>query len=132
MLLQTLTFSGNINVSLQPGDIIYYSTPQSIGASGINTVGAATNVVTFGVCTAVFNEGSTTTVPVVPPHSIVVSYDNNTTLPPAVGDYIMFSKNKQVNSSGVKGYFAKVEFKNSSTEKAELFSIGSQVSESSK
>ena len=135
MLLQTLTFSGNINVSLQPGDVIYYSPVTTSGGSGINVVNNVSNIVTFGVCTAVYNEGSTTTVPIVPPHSIVVSYDNNAAppiSPPATGDYIMFSKNKEVNSSGVKGYYAKVKLVNASKEDIELFSIGSQITESSK
>ena len=45
---------------------------------------------------------------------------------------MMFSKNKQVNTSGISGYYAEVEFKNDSTTKAELFSVGSQASLSSK
>ena len=44
----------------------------------------------------------------------------------------MFAKNKEVNSSSLKGYYAEVKFVNNSNEKAELFSIGSGVSESSK
>ncbi len=141
MLLQTLTFGGNINVSLQPGDIIYYSPTTTSGGSGINTINAVGTIVTFGVCTAVFNDGSTTSVPAVPKHSIVVSYDNNanpaiplpTPATPGVsGDYIMFSKNKEVNSSSIKGYYAEVKLVNASREKIELFSIGSDVSESSK
>ena len=44
----------------------------------------------------------------------------------------MFSKNKEVESTSLKGYFAKIELENWSDEKIELFSIGSEVSESSK
>jgi len=48
------------------------------------------------------------------------------------GDFIMFSKNKVANDSGVTGYFADVKLVNSSTSPAELFALSSEVSESSK
>ena len=44
----------------------------------------------------------------------------------------MFAKDKKVNSSSLVGYYADVEFKNYSSEKIELFSIGSEISENSK
>ena len=44
----------------------------------------------------------------------------------------MFSKNKQVNSSSIVGYYAEATFKNHSTDKVELFAVGSIISESSK
>tara|TARA_R100001510_G_scaffold56013_1_gene60812 strand:- start:7180 stop:7587 length:408 start_codon:yes stop_codon:yes gene_type:complete len=135
MILHTLTFSGNINTSLQPGDIIYYAPTTTFGGSGINSVNIASSIVTFGVCTEIFKNGSTATTPTVPPNSIIVSHNNLATpaIPlPAPGDYIMFSKNKEVNSSSVKGYYAEVKLVNASTEKIELFSISSEVSESTK
>ena len=46
--------------------------------------------------------------------------------------FISFLKNNQVNKKSVKGYYAEVKFVNNSTEKAELFSVGSEISESSK
>ena len=46
--------------------------------------------------------------------------------------FIMFSKDNKVNLSSMLGYYASVTFKNDSKEKAELFSVGSEVSESSK
>ena len=48
------------------------------------------------------------------------------------GDLVMFSKNKVVNDSGVTGYYADVKLTNSSTDRAELFALSSEVSESSK
>jgi len=44
----------------------------------------------------------------------------------------MFGKDKRANSSSLIGYFAKASFVNDSTGKVELFSIGSEVSESSR
>lgn len=47
-------------------------------------------------------------------------------------DFIMFSKNKAVNNSSLLGYYAEVKLSNDSTDKVELFSIGSEVTQSSK
>jgi len=46
--------------------------------------------------------------------------------------FIMFSKDKRVNTSGLKGYYAEVKFLNATDEYAELFSIASEINESSK
>lgn len=46
--------------------------------------------------------------------------------------FISFLKNNQVNKKSVKGYYAEVKFVNNSKEKAELFSVGSEILESSK
>jgi len=51
---------------------------------------------------------------------------------PSHGDFIMFAKDNAVNLSSVLGYYAEVTFNNNSREEAELFSIGSDVFESSK
>jgi len=48
------------------------------------------------------------------------------------GSFIMFSKSNSVNISALKGYYAEVEFKNESSDKIELFSVGSEINESSK
>jgi hypothetical protein len=44
----------------------------------------------------------------------------------------MFSKNNNVNLSDLIGYYAKVKFINNSKEKAELFTVASELVESSK
>jgi len=46
--------------------------------------------------------------------------------------FISFLKNNEVNKKSVKGYYAEVKFVNNSKEKAELFSVGSEILESSK
>ena len=51
---------------------------------------------------------------------------------PNNGDYIFFGKENKVNVSGVKGYYAEVEMKNDSSSAAKLFSVGSEMSPSSK
>ena len=51
---------------------------------------------------------------------------------PAVGAYISFAKNKRVNTSSLLGYYASINFVNNSTNKVELFAVGSETSVSSK
>tara|TARA_X000001382_G_scaffold128955_1_gene119827 strand:+ start:73 stop:1071 length:999 start_codon:yes stop_codon:yes gene_type:complete len=46
--------------------------------------------------------------------------------------YYFFVKDTSVNTSGLLGYYAEVKLANNSTSKAELFSIGSEVFQSSK
>tara|TARA_R110002020_G_scaffold17923_6_gene63428 strand:- start:749 stop:1168 length:420 start_codon:yes stop_codon:yes gene_type:complete len=139
MKIHTLTFGSEINFSLQVGDVVYYSPVSSVASEGsFNTVDNYDNIVKFGVVSALL-----------PPNSIDVVYDNvgqagggpqsgggsmgvDPVNPPQPGDYIMFAKNKEVNSSSLKGYYAEVEFNNYSTDRIELFSVGSEVSESSK
>ena len=48
------------------------------------------------------------------------------------GEYVLFTNNPIVNSSSLKGYYAKVKLENDSRAKSELFEIGSEISESSK
>jgi hypothetical protein len=52
--------------------------------------------------------------------------------PEANVDFIMFVKDSAVETSSVKGYYNKIVMKNNSKKKAELFSLSSEVSESSK
>jgi len=47
-------------------------------------------------------------------------------------NFIMFSKDNKVNKNSLVGYYAEVKLENNSSSKAELFSIGSEITESSK
>ena len=49
-----------------------------------------------------------------------------------LNDYVMFVKPEVINTSSLVGYFADVNIKNNSLVKAELFSVGSEVTESSR
>ena len=107
-----LTFPNNINVSVQIGDIIYY-TPTTL--NGIhNTAGT---IIELGFVTAI--NGNTITV------------DYIAALPQP-GDFIMFAKDRSVNMSSLLGYFAKFRIRNNSKDKAEMYSISVDVTESSK
>jgi len=116
--IATLNFNYPVNASLQIGDTVYYSTITSDG--GFSTV-LPSDTVEFGVVTQINTSGL----------SIDVIHDSSLSTP-TVNDYISFAKDKQVNSSSLVGYYAEAKFINNSKEKAELFSVGSEVSESSK
>ena len=50
---------------------------------------------------------------------------------PELGDFLMFSKNNKANMSSIAGYYAELNFINTSKHYAELFSIGTEITESS-
>jgi len=127
MTIEVLTFASEINFSLQVGDIVYYSPVTNVG--GFNTISSSSSIVKLGIVANLFPNGDGNTIP---PNSITCIYDETTLSPPNNNDFIMFAKDRQVNSSGVIGYYAEVEFKNYSDKEIELFSVGSEVSESSK
>ena len=107
-----LTFPNDINVSVQIGDIIYY-TPTTL--TGIHDT--ADTIIELGFVTAI--NGNTITV------------DYIAALPQP-GDFIMFAKDRSVNMSSLLGYFAKFRIRNNSQDKAEMYSISVDVTESSK
>tara|TARA_R110001583_G_scaffold3347_4_gene21701 strand:+ start:6041 stop:6418 length:378 start_codon:yes stop_codon:yes gene_type:complete len=118
-----LTFD-NINVSAQVGDIVYY-THSGNTAGGFNQASLA-NTIKLGPIIAI--NGNT----------ITVQYDDLNVgngpvlLGPSVGSFISFAKDKKANTSSLLGYYMSVNFVNDSKEKAELFSVGSEIVESSK
>jgi len=69
---------------------------------------------------------------------IVTGLSNNTVtvdssgIVPSEQDYVLFVKNQVVNKTSLKGYYANVKFENNSKRAAEIFSVGSEITESSK
>tara|TARA_R100001591_G_scaffold55455_1_gene65278 strand:- start:10803 stop:11252 length:450 start_codon:yes stop_codon:yes gene_type:complete len=64
---------------------------------------------------------------------ITCEVDNSTPLPlVSNSSFLFFQKDNKVNSTSLLGYFAKMQFKNNSTERAELFTVSCEISESSK
>ena len=109
-----LTFSNDINVSVQIGDIIYYSPTTTTGIH--NTAGT---IVELGYVISI--SGNT----------IVVNYQTGTILPTA-SDFIMFAKDRSANMSSLLGYFAEFRIVNNSKDEAEMYSISVDITESSK
>ena len=126
MQILTLTFTSPINASLQVGDTAYY---MPIGTSGGFATAALGDVIAFGTVSAIINPLGLLPGPII----VAVYYDNNSGIPiPTMSDFIMFGKDKTVNSSSLIGYYADIAFVNNSDQKVELFSVGSEVVESSK
>ena len=110
----TLTFPNNINVSVQVGDIIYYSPTTLTG-----THDTAGTIIELGDVVSI--SGST----------IVVNYQTGTVLPTA-SDFIMFAKDRSANMSSLLGYYAEFRIVNNSRDKAEMYSVSVDITESSK
>ena len=102
----TISFNGGINNSLQIGDTLYFQ---------------ANNILTKLGVVSVVNRGASKVT--------VQAFENS---PPANGDFVLFAKNSVISTSSLLGYYADVKFENNSTDKIELFSIGSEISQSSK
>ena len=119
----TLTFNAALNISLSIGDTIWYTSTASAGGydvsdtSSILKLGKVEEIIQSSNIVKVsrFHDPLNFTAPSLP--------SNN---------YVMFSKPNSFNTSGLKGYYAEVRLDNNSTEKVELFAVGSEISESSK
>jgi len=97
----TLDTTFSKNASLQVGDIIYY-------------LGSNDNVLRIGPV-AGFTD-----------NTITCTIDGNTSqLTPT--SYIFFSKDSEINTSGIIGYYAEVNFTNNSQDHAELFAVNSEI-----
>tara|TARA_R100000541_G_scaffold26696_1_gene36069 strand:+ start:942 stop:1310 length:369 start_codon:yes stop_codon:yes gene_type:complete len=122
MILQIQLNFTSVNVSAQVGDIVFFTPPSNNGQllGGFDNADIATTSMLGPIISV--SEGF-----------ITVEYDNTivTTLP-SEGAFISFVKDKRVNTSSLLGYYASVNFVNDSTGKVELFSVGSDISESSK
>ena len=129
----TITFTNEVNTSLQAktSTVASGQNTTNYGESVSNDVGGwdniyfvqngDTEVVYLGTCTSISSDRKT----------ITVTYTGNIRTPIA-SDFILFAKDTAVNKSGVLGYFAEIEMKNSSDSKIELFAVGSEVLLSSK
>jgi len=140
-----ITFQYDLNTSLQIGDTMYYlnmETPHTLTdneytlntATGAFTedqsgnptqqYGDQDNMVKMGTIVGITenNNGSST---------INCVIDNLLTRP-TTASYFLFGKDNRANMSTLAGYYAEVEFVNDSTEYAEIFSVGSEIVESSK
>jgi len=51
---------------------------------------------------------------------------------PLSNSYILFSKNNEANKSNLVGYYAEVTMVNQRKDRVELYSVGTEITESSK
>ena len=136
MALVTLTFTAPINASCQVGDTAYFVQtassnfdPMYPGNVGTNQYGGTTSgpdhITTIGPIREITNRDSNS--PTMVCYSDLTFNEVN-----GLNRFIMFSKDNKANMSSLVGYYASVELRNNSLDKAELFNVGSVFTESSK
>ena len=126
MIVITLANITNLNTSLQVGDMIYVvPAPLTNLFNSSNQSGGNIN--------ASNRVGILRKIEQIAPTTYTLSIDNSAPYGATVntGDFIMFSKHNQ-SDDDIKGYYMEVKLVNDSRGKAELFSLGSEVTESSK
>ena len=96
----------HINDSTQVGDTIYYQN-------------AAGDITEMGACTAITATTLSCNI-------------GGTITRPQGSDFILFSKDNTSNTSALRGYYAEVKMSNDEPTQCELYTVGSEVFESSK
>jgi hypothetical protein len=119
----TLADGFDFNSSLQVGDTIYYASPTTSG--GFSVEDDDNQITLLGVITNI-NPATSTTI------ANLICDINNNIPPPPNNSYILFSKDRSVNVSNIKGYYSEVKFNNDSKNKAELFATSCEINETSK
>ena len=126
-ILISLDFNSPVNVSTQVGDIVYLSVTSPVGASSTAyQVGNPSDIVEVGPILGITNTASGHALEVITNLPAGMFSGNLTTM------FFLIGKDNRVNATSLLGYYADVKFVNDSREKIELFSVGSEVSESSK
>ena len=114
----TLTFTAELNTSLQAGDTVYHCSIEELGAFETST---QDNIIEIGVVNSI--DYST---------NVVVCEIMGTAAIPGADDFYLFSKDNKVNMASPLGYYAKARFENNSTIKSEIFTVACDIFESSK
>jgi len=118
MIINLALNFNEVNISAQVGDIVYRSALGG-GSGGFNSSVVEDTVLVGPIVSIVGNQ-------------ITVSVDLENTTYPDSNSFYSFAKNKVVNTSSLLGYYAEAHFYNNSRGKVELFSVGSEITESSK
>ena len=125
MPLIVLRFNRPLNVSVQVNDVAYFSNPDQVGVAG-NPQGGP-----WAGTTTPHLKNDQNEIIKVRVNSVLGSFNQYfADLRPS--SFIMFSKDNKANMANMLGYYASIEYRNNSTDKAELFATGVDVHESSK
>ena len=125
MPTRILSLQSSINISLQKGDTIYYCRTHNAQA-GKNHPNSNLNTKTkkLGKVTHVNRNNDTIDVEV-----LASNMPGNLDLS---NKYLLFSKDRRGNYSGIIGYFMEVEYRNYSTLKSEIFATAVGYTDSSR
>ena len=125
MATWTIQIPRNQYTSLQVGDEVY-SSSNVVSNSGFQQANVGTrlgDVASINNTTSLDDGTETTT--------LVINVFNIGGLSPSINDFVFFVKNK-INITSLLGYFAKMQFKNNDRDRAELFTVATEIRESSK
>ena len=122
----TITFPHALNISIQKGDIMYAAV-----VSYDNQQSGFNQPFDWPVDTKPFPIGVVTVVDH-PSKSVTIDTTGFTSVTLTVLHYLFFGKDPMVNTSGITGYYAQVEYRNYSTKEAEMFATAVDYVESSK
>ena len=149
----TLTFTNtDLNKSLEVGDLIYYvdNVVSNLDNSGFVSGDGNANSVNPGVSTMIwmgavagfevdnnpsqspFEQDTTENTLTIYVDTTVTGENPTAPSSNGGGDFIFFAKNNVVHQSSILGYYNSVTLSNDSKEKAELFAVTCEVTESSK
>ena len=141
-----ISFNNPLNVSVQLGDVAYFSNPIPVGGVG-NPVSpgeqwAATvtphltndqqDIIKIGEIQNIIPWNGTFSAIVCNMSQILFNLYFAQLSTVNRKSFIMFSKDNKANMANILGYYASVEFRNSSQVKSELFNVGTDFLESSK
>jgi|21_taG_2_1085346.scaffolds.fasta_scaffold41700_2 hypothetical protein len=121
MAQNTITFPAQLNISVQPTDILY-TTLLTSNQSGRNHSRGNEKPIAIGRIVGVN-------------HVLrQITYDDNGFPATAItaNHYLFFSKDRRVSTSGILGYYALAEYRNHSKNEAEIFATATEYSSSSK
>tara|TARA_R100001015_G_C4589852_1_gene145454 strand:+ start:700 stop:1083 length:384 start_codon:yes stop_codon:yes gene_type:complete len=123
-----LTFEEDLNSSVQVGDNVWYVNTTNVG--NYDTASVKNN--DFVLLGTIVSISSPLRKPVL--EIDIAGFDTPDDLGFVLDEttFIMFSKNNQVNSSALKGYYAELNFVNNSNKKIELFAVSSEINQTSK
>jgi len=126
MATWTIQIPRNQYTSLQVGDEVY-SKSLIVSNSGFQqaSAGARLGDVASIDNTTSLDDGTETT-------TLVINVFNTGGPSPSINDFVFFVKDSKVNMTSLLGYFAKMQFKNNDRDRAELFAVSTEISESSK
>tara|TARA_R110002167_G_scaffold131567_1_gene315354 strand:- start:49 stop:438 length:390 start_codon:yes stop_codon:yes gene_type:complete len=126
----TLNFNFPLNISLTPGDQVWYTDPAMSGGYSVSSTAQTSGNIPqlLGEVYSVSGINSTEV------NQIIVTNSTLTVAPVLTVNqtYFMFRKNRKVNLASLTGYYAEARLINNSKSKAELFAVSSEVVQSSK
>ena len=103
----TLTFTNALPVNIQVGDVAWYldiSESEEVKMGPISSINGLADVVNAAAGVS----------------------------PPTTADFVFYVKDPAGKVGQLKGYYAEIQFRNNTTKYAELFSVGTEIFESSK